>query len=662
MSQWSVNCHLINEMSFVGDDQIQEGRLLARAVSGGLWSVEVTYQQEMSEVVAGGELPKGSYEEVVIFRRTRGATVDHTEKERIGPAQRDLKPQCIAKCCRSGFFALWEPENVLSRDVKSISISCLVEQGGQLGGGKRVDLPSERLYQKTFKTTYQRELAFACESKVGYVLAEYSFTPHQIPEARSILGVKIKLFAKVQSKESIRNLLDIISVSDGIIVGRNGMGLVYPAEKFFQLQKQIIAICILMQKPVFVISKLLKSMRFKQRATRAEISDVANSVIDEADGLILTVETSRGLFPKEAAGVLHKTCQASITSRSLAIFLATATGQSASTIAAFRPSCSVVAVVRDVQVARWCHSFRGINPFLHLIPSNDSPMILVGRATTRNLQKNKSDRLSKAVTNAHGENSFDVPGHRLPNRLPAIQQSVCFNQPSTVVRIDTWLRPDVTDAELSRTEWAYFIGANRRGSAKHLESATTTTYLTGQLPSLLVFVITNEGHLVYPASIMSSLGHSDYCVLTFEFICYLHPHNGCRYCVTVVTELASYSEMRKSRWYIVRRRLSGRLLCVWWKWTRRRCEDSSKSIRRSKDDAGHPPPYYEHRLRDILIECIQRAMFCFCLPPSNLMLLDVLSKKEYSNRAFLFVPVQWWPRLHRMKLTAYGAVPFPKTP
>ncbi|GAA56246.1 hypothetical protein CLF_110364, partial [Clonorchis sinensis] len=56
----------------------------------------------MSEVVAGGELPKGSYEEVVIFRRTRGATVDHTEKERIGPAQRDLKPQCITKRCRSG--------------------------------------------------------------------------------------------------------------------------------------------------------------------------------------------------------------------------------------------------------------------------------------------------------------------------------------------------------------------------------------------------------------------------------------------------------------------------------------------------------------------------------------------------------------------------------
>ncbi|KAG5446424.1 pyruvate kinase [Clonorchis sinensis] len=315
---------------------------------------------------------------------------------------------CLVQCVSVG-DRIHLDDGMLSlivRDVTSTTISCLVEQGGQLGGGKRVDLPSERLYQKTFKTTYQRDLAFACESKVDYVFTEYSFTPHQISEARSILGDKIKLFAKVQSKESIRNLLDIISVSDGIIVGRNGLGLVYPAEKIFQLQKQIIAICNLMQKPVFVISQLLESMRFKPRATRAEISDVANAVIDGADGLILTVETSRGLFPKEAARVLHKTCreaesaiyhekysrdlkvsrdihglsprsdpayltalaavEASTTSRASAVFVATATGQSASTIAAFRPSCPVVAVVRDVQVARWCHSFRGIHPFLYL--------------------------------------------------------------------------------------------------------------------------------------------------------------------------------------------------------------------------------------------------------------------------------------------------------
>ncbi|GAA53564.1 hypothetical protein CLF_110514 [Clonorchis sinensis] len=118
MSQWSVNYHLINDMSFVGDDQIQEGRLLAGAVSGGcndmlspsallndfggLWSVEVTDQQEVSEVVAGVDLLKCSYEELVIFRMTRETKVDHTEKERIGPAQPDLKPQCITKRCRSG--------------------------------------------------------------------------------------------------------------------------------------------------------------------------------------------------------------------------------------------------------------------------------------------------------------------------------------------------------------------------------------------------------------------------------------------------------------------------------------------------------------------------------------------------------------------------------
>lgn len=99
-----------------------------------------------------------------------------------------------------------------------------------------------------------------------------------------------------------------MTYSDGIIIGRGSLSLCYPNEKVFQIQKQIIAKCNIFQKPVFVITHLLESMRFKPRATRAEISDVANAVLDGADGLILTVETSRGLFPKESLTVLHKVC------------------------------------------------------------------------------------------------------------------------------------------------------------------------------------------------------------------------------------------------------------------------------------------------------------------------------------------------------------------
>ncbi|KAG5446665.1 hypothetical protein CSKR_112978 [Clonorchis sinensis] len=70
--------------------------------AGGLWGAEATYQQEMSEVISGGKLSKGSYEELLIFQGTSGATVDHTGKGRTGLMQWDLKPQCITKRSRSG--------------------------------------------------------------------------------------------------------------------------------------------------------------------------------------------------------------------------------------------------------------------------------------------------------------------------------------------------------------------------------------------------------------------------------------------------------------------------------------------------------------------------------------------------------------------------------
>lgn len=97
-----------------------------------------------------------------------------------------------------------------------------------------------------------------------------------------------------------------MSIADGIIVNRGDLGLDFPPQKVFRFQKQIIAKCNILRKPVFVISQLLDSMRFKPRPTRAEVSDVANAVLDGADGLILTVETSRGLFPEKALKVLHK--------------------------------------------------------------------------------------------------------------------------------------------------------------------------------------------------------------------------------------------------------------------------------------------------------------------------------------------------------------------
>ncbi|KAH8878131.1 Pyruvate kinase [Schistosoma japonicum] len=294
--------------------------------------------------------------------------------------------------------------SLIVRDVGMDNIKCLVEQGGEVGSYERVQLPSERMYQATFNNTYKNDLNFAVQCQVDYVFTGYTTNANQVAQAKNILGKDILLFAKIETKDSVKNLDEIMLYSDGIIIGRGGLSLCYPNEKIFQLQKQIIAKCNIFHKPVFVITQLLESMRFKPRATRAEISDVANAVLDGADGLILTVETSRGLFPIESLTVLHKTCreaesaifherfwidlkmarevrglspwnpgyfaclaavEASTTSNASAIFVVTTSGRSALDIASFHPACPVVAIMRRPEIARKCHSTRGIHPFVY---------------------------------------------------------------------------------------------------------------------------------------------------------------------------------------------------------------------------------------------------------------------------------------------------------
>ncbi|CAH8498963.1 unnamed protein product [Schistosoma turkestanicum] len=293
---------------------------------------------------------------------------------------------------------------LIVHDVEIDNINCSVEQGGEVGSYKRVQFPCERMYEETFDNIYKSDLEFAVQCQVDYIFTGYTTNVNHIIQAKNILGKDILLFAKIETKESFKNLDDIMTYSDGIIIGRGNLSLCYPNERVFQIQKQIIAKCNIYQKPVFVITQLLESMRFKPRATRAEISDVANAVLDGADGLILTVETSKGLFFSESLTVLHKTCreaestifherfwidlkaaremrglspcdpayfaclaavEAATTSNSSAILVVTTSGHSALAIASFHPSCPVVAIMRRPEIARKCHSIRGIHPFVY---------------------------------------------------------------------------------------------------------------------------------------------------------------------------------------------------------------------------------------------------------------------------------------------------------
>ncbi|KAL7065584.1 hypothetical protein AAHC03_04597 [Spirometra sp. Aus1] len=225
--------------------------------------------------------------------------------------------------------------------------------------------------------------------------------------ARSVLPEQTKLFAKLETRDSIKNLQQLIAAADGIIISRADLGLQYSPEKIFKLQKYVIGHCNVAAKPVFVIGQLLESMRTKPRPTRAESTDVANAVLDGADGIILSVETSRGIFPFDSLSTVDRVCleaeravchatyraelklsrilrgldqtdatsvtavsavEAAASCGATAIFVITTSGKSAISIATAKPNCPIVVITRDPMVARHCHAYHGLHPYVYTGP------------------------------------------------------------------------------------------------------------------------------------------------------------------------------------------------------------------------------------------------------------------------------------------------------
>lgn len=194
-------------------------------------------------------------------------------------------------------------------EVKGNDIICKVMIGGKLSGRKGVNVPGANLSISALTEKDKEDVKFGIKNKVDFVALSFVRRASDIADLRKILDEAksdAQIIAKIETPEALGCIDDIIAASDGIMVARGDLAIEIPAEEVPLMQKIIINKCNAVGKPVITATQMLESMIKNPVPTRAEVSDIANAIIDGTDAIMLSEETTLGDFPIEAVKVMTR--------------------------------------------------------------------------------------------------------------------------------------------------------------------------------------------------------------------------------------------------------------------------------------------------------------------------------------------------------------------
>jgi len=189
--------------------------------------------------------------------------------------------------------------------VKSINgadVTCVVKYGEILKSRKGINLPFTEVSAPSLTPKDKIDLAFGIEHDVDWIALSFVRTAQDVLDLKAIIeasGKDIRVIAKIEKPEALKNIDEIIKVSDGLMVARGDLGVEIVMEEVPVAQKMIVEKCNQAAKPVIIATQMMESMIKNPRPTRAETNDVANAVMDGADALMLSAETAVGAFPLE---------------------------------------------------------------------------------------------------------------------------------------------------------------------------------------------------------------------------------------------------------------------------------------------------------------------------------------------------------------------------
>ncbi|MCS5698802.1 pyruvate kinase [Cyanobium sp. FGCU-52] len=281
-------------------------------------------------------------------------------------------------------------------DLPSQTLHCRVTVGGVLSNNKGVNFPDVQLSIRALTDKDRSDLAFGLKQGVDWVALSFVRNPSDMQEIRELIrsqGYSTPVVAKIEKFEAIDAIDAILPLCDGVMVARGDLGVEMPAEEVPLLQKDLIRKANSLGIPVITATQMLDSMVSCPRPTRAEVSDVANAILDGTDAVMLSNESAVGDYPVEAVATMaqiarrierdyprrvldshmattipNAICQAvSSIARQLnaaAILPLTKTGSTARSVSKFRPSTPILAITSDVDVARQLQLVWGVNPLL----------------------------------------------------------------------------------------------------------------------------------------------------------------------------------------------------------------------------------------------------------------------------------------------------------
>lgn len=305
-------------------------------------------------------------------------------------------------------------DGLLSLEVTAIEgcrIHTKVVHGGEVSNRKRVACPGIELNLPFLSEQDKADILFAVANDMDYIAASFVQKADDVLAIRKILedaGSSIGIISKIENEAGVQHIDEIINVSDGVMVARGDLGVEIPSEVVPLVQKDIISRCNKAGKPVITATQMLESMMHSYRATRAEASDVANSIFDGSDVIMLSGETASGDYPLEAVetmakiamrteealdyvsifqkkgiserinstdAISHATVQIAEEINADAILTITSSGFTARMISKYKPRATVIAASNKISRVRAMQYYWGVKPLLGPYSENTDEMI-----------------------------------------------------------------------------------------------------------------------------------------------------------------------------------------------------------------------------------------------------------------------------------------------